>query len=34
MKVLPDILDTIGQTPMVRLNKIPKAHGIKCEMCR
>ncbi|KAH0947839.1 hypothetical protein HN011_004255 [Eciton burchellii] len=32
MKVLPDILDTIGQTPMVRLNKIPKAHGIKCEM--
>ncbi|KAG5321816.1 CBS synthase, partial [Acromyrmex heyeri] len=31
-KILPNILSTIGQTPLVRLNKIPKAHGIKCEM--
>lgn len=29
---LPNILDAVGQTPMVRLNKIPKEHGIKCEM--
>lgn len=31
-KILPDILSTIGQTPLIRLNKIPKSHGIKCEM--
>ncbi|KYN05606.1 PREDICTED: cystathionine beta-synthase [Cyphomyrmex costatus] len=31
-KILPNILSAIGQTPLVRLNKIPKAHGIKCEM--
>ncbi|XP_058792261.1 cystathionine beta-synthase [Phymastichus coffea] len=31
-KILPDILHAIGQTPMVRLNKIPKNHGIKCEI--
>lgn len=32
-KILPDILSAIGQTPLVRLNNIPKSHGIKCEMC-
>ncbi|XP_033227716.1 cystathionine beta-synthase-like isoform X2 [Belonocnema kinseyi] len=31
-KVLPNILEAIGQTPMVRLNKISKLHGIKCEL--
>lgn len=31
-KILPNILDAIGQTPMVRLNTIPKIHGIKCEL--
>ncbi|XP_015114185.1 cystathionine beta-synthase [Diachasma alloeum] len=31
-KVLPDILEVIGQTPMVRLNKVPKLHGVKCEV--
>ncbi|CAL1676839.1 unnamed protein product [Lasius platythorax] len=31
-KILPDILSTIGQTPLVRLNNIPKKYGIKCEM--
>ncbi|XP_011504179.1 PREDICTED: cystathionine beta-synthase isoform X2 [Ceratosolen solmsi marchali] len=31
-KVLPDILHAIGQTPMVRLNNIPKSFGIKCEI--
>lgn len=33
-KILPNILDAIGQTPLVRLNKIPKMHGIKCELCK
>lgn len=30
--ILPDILYAIGQTPMVRLNNIPKDLGIKCEL--
>jgi len=31
-KILPNILHNIGNTPLVRLNTIPKEHGIKCEM--
>lgn len=31
-KIMPDILTSIGQTPLVKLNNIPKIHGIKCEM--
>lgn len=31
-KVLPDILEAIGQTPLVRLNRIPKLYGVKCEV--
>ncbi|CAL8080907.1 unnamed protein product [Orchesella dallaii] len=30
--VLPNILHQIGNTPMVRLNKIPQARGIKCDV--
>uniref|UniRef100_A0A3B3I792 Cystathionine beta-synthase n=1 Tax=Oryzias latipes TaxID=8090 RepID=A0A3B3I792_ORYLA len=30
--VLPNILHRIGDTPMVRINKIPKAFGLKCEL--
>ncbi len=26
------MLDHIGQTPMIRLNKIPKMYGLECEM--
>ncbi|KAG8507179.1 LOW QUALITY PROTEIN: Cystathionine beta-synthase, partial [Galemys pyrenaicus] len=35
-KVLPDILKKIGNTPMVRVNKIGKDFGLKCELreCR
>lgn len=33
-KILPNVLEAIGETPMIRLNKIPKLHGIKCEMCK
>ncbi|KAF7990105.1 hypothetical protein HCN44_009094 [Aphidius gifuensis] len=31
-KVLPDILEAIGQTPLIRLNRIPKFYGVKCEI--
>ncbi|XP_068184519.1 cystathionine beta-synthase b [Antennarius striatus] len=30
--ILPNILWDIGNTPMVRLNKIPKEFGLKCEI--
>ena len=30
-QILDSILDFIGQTPMVRLNKIPQSFGLKCE---
>ncbi|KAM9327410.1 cystathionine beta-synthase a isoform 2-T2 [Pholidichthys leucotaenia] len=30
--ILPNILLRIGDTPMVRINKIPKAFGLKCEI--
>ncbi|OAD57403.1 Cystathionine beta-synthase [Eufriesea mexicana] len=29
---MPDILTTIGQTPLIKLNNIPKSYGIKCEI--
>ncbi|KAK6635202.1 hypothetical protein RUM44_000453 [Polyplax serrata] len=31
-KIMPNILHAVGNTPLVRLNKIPKSFGIKCEM--
>lgn len=31
--ILPDILHAIGRTPLVRLNKIGKKHGLDCELC-
>uniref|UniRef100_A0A673KSC2 Cystathionine beta-synthase-like n=1 Tax=Sinocyclocheilus rhinocerous TaxID=307959 RepID=A0A673KSC2_9TELE len=30
--ILPNILSRIGETPLVRMNKIPKAFGLKCEL--
>lgn len=30
--VLNSILEAVGHTPCVRLNKVPKKHGIKCEV--
>lgn len=33
-QVLPNILHAIGKTPLVKLNHIPQAYGIKCEMCK
>uniref|UniRef100_A0A8C9JBU9 Cystathionine beta-synthase n=1 Tax=Panthera tigris altaica TaxID=74533 RepID=A0A8C9JBU9_PANTA len=32
-QILPDILKKIGDTPMVRINKIGKRFGLKCELC-
>jgi len=31
-KIMPNILHNIGNTPLVRLNKIPQENGVKCEM--
>lgn len=28
-KIYDDVLDAIGHTPMIRLNKIPKTYGVK-----
>lgn len=33
-KVLPNILHQIGNTPMVKLNRIPQAEGVECEVCK
>lgn len=30
--ILPDILAAVGQTPLVRLNRVPQANGIECEV--
>ncbi|NXH46997.1 CBS synthase, partial [Dicaeum eximium] len=32
-KILPSILNKVGNTPMVRINKIGKHFGLKCELC-
>nr|XP_022904478.1 cystathionine beta-synthase [Onthophagus taurus] len=31
-KILPNILHHVGNTPMVRLNRIPQQEGLKCEV--
>lgn len=31
-KITPDVVSIIGCTPLVKLNRIPQAEGIKCEM--
>lgn len=31
-KIYDDVLDAIGNTPMVRLNKVPQESGINCEV--
>lgn len=33
-RVYPNILHTIGDTPLVKLNKIPQAAGIVCDVCK
>merc|ERR1719228_3223855 len=31
-EILPDILHAIGNTPLVRINKIAKSAGLQCEL--
>ncbi|NXG50035.1 CBS synthase, partial [Psilopogon haemacephalus] len=31
-RILPNILRKIGSTPIVRINKIGKSYGLKCEL--
>lgn len=33
-KIMDNITDAIGNTPLVRLNNIPKKDGVKCEICK
>lgn len=32
MKIMPNILYNIGNTPLVKVNSITKSEGIKCEI--
>ena len=31
-KILNDVLEAVGNTPLVRLNKIPQSFGVKCQI--
>jgi len=33
-EILPNILHAIGNTPLVKLNRIPQAEGIECDICK
>jgi len=33
-KIYNSILEVIGNTPLVRLNKIPQSMGVECEVCK
>ena len=33
-KICSSVLDHIGNSPMIRLNKIPQSMGIECEVCK
>ena len=30
--ILPNVLDFIGNTPLIKVNKIGKAEGVKCDL--
>lgn len=32
--VINNVLEAIGETPLVRLNYIPKMFGVKCQVCK
>lgn len=32
--ILPNILHAIGHTPLIKLNRIPLAEGIECDICK
>ena len=31
--ILPNALEAVGHTPMIRLDKIAKSEGLECELC-
>lgn len=31
-RIYKDVIETIGNTPLIRLNKVPQAFGVKCEI--
>lgn len=31
--ILPDILHQVGRTPMIKINKIGREAGLKCDLC-
>jgi cystathionine beta-synthase len=33
-EIMPDVLHAIGNTPMVRINRISKSAGLKCELSK
>lgn len=33
-QILDTALDAVGNTPLIRLDKIAKQHGIKCNLCK
>ena len=34
VQIMPNVLYNIGNTPMVRINKISKSAGLQCELCQ
>jgi cystathionine beta-synthase len=32
--IMGDVLEGIGNTPLVRINKISKTAGLQCELCK
>lgn len=33
-QVLPNVLQAVGNTPLVKLNKIPQSFGLECDVCK
>ena len=34
MGIMSSVLDAIGNTPMVRINRISKAANLQCDLCK
>ncbi len=34
MNIMPNVLHSIGNTPLIRINNIAKSEGIECELCK
>jgi hypothetical protein len=32
--ILDNVLDAIGNTPLIRLDKIARAEGLRCNLCK